>query len=62
MNPDTLWFTLNELHCPSSYVPPHPHLQPVKLSGMRRPRDDYSDNVLKLLRDDFDSVAEMAAG
>lgn len=50
-----MWFTLAELHCPSPYVPPHPDLHPVKLSGMGRPRDEYSDNVLKLLREEFDS-------
>ncbi|KAM8755102.1 TELO2-interacting protein 1 homolog isoform 1-T1 [Acanthopagrus schlegelii] len=60
VDPDALWFTLNELHCPSSYVPPHPDLQPVRLSGMGRPRDEFSDNVLKLLREEFDSVAETA--
>uniref|UniRef100_A0A8D0APC9 TELO2-interacting protein 1 homolog n=1 Tax=Sander lucioperca TaxID=283035 RepID=A0A8D0APC9_SANLU len=58
VDPDAFWFTLNELHCPSSYIPPHPDLQPVQLSGMGRPRDEYSDNVLKLLREEFGSVAE----
>ncbi|KAM3617212.1 uncharacterized protein V6R79_003431 [Siganus canaliculatus] len=58
VDPDTFWFTLNELHCPHSYSPPHPDLQPVKLSGMGRPRDEYSDNVLKLLREEFDAVQE----
>ncbi|XP_029363073.1 TELO2-interacting protein 1 homolog [Echeneis naucrates] len=53
---DALWFTLNELHCPLSYIPPHPDLTPVHLSGMARPRDEYSDNVLKLLREEFGSV------
>ncbi|GLD45668.1 TELO2-interacting protein 1 homolog isoform X1 [Lates japonicus] len=57
VDPDTLWFTLNELHCPSSYIPPHPDLQPVQLSGMGRPRDEYSDNVLKLLKEEFGSLA-----
>ncbi|KAM7410883.1 hypothetical protein PAMA_021041 [Pampus argenteus] len=58
VDPDAYWFTLNELHCPSSYVPPHPDLQPVQLNGMGRPRDEYSDNVLKLLREEFGSFAE----
>ncbi|XP_034733636.1 TELO2-interacting protein 1 homolog [Etheostoma cragini] len=58
VDPDAFWFTLNELHCPSSYIPPHPDLLPVQLSGMCRPRDEYSDNVLKLLREEFGSVAE----
>ncbi|KAE8293138.1 TELO2-interacting protein 1-like protein SMG10 [Larimichthys crocea] len=58
VDPDAFWFTLNELHCPSSYIPPHPDLHPIQLSGMGRPRDEYSDNVLKLLREEFGSVAE----
>ncbi|XP_061528376.1 TELO2-interacting protein 1 homolog [Phycodurus eques] len=53
VDPDTFWLTLNELHCPSSFVPPHPDLQPVRLSGMGRPRDEYSDNVLTLLWEEF---------
>uniref|UniRef100_A0A1A8IVG9 TELO2-interacting protein 1 homolog n=2 Tax=Nothobranchius TaxID=28779 RepID=A0A1A8IVG9_NOTKU len=53
VDPDTFWFTLNELHCPCSYTPPHPDLPPIQLSGMGRPRDEYSDNVLKLLREEF---------
>lgn len=55
VDPDSFWFTLNEIHCPSSYTPPHPDLQPLQLSGMGRPRDEYSDNVLKLLKEEFDS-------
>ncbi|KAF7663644.1 hypothetical protein LDENG_00204990 [Lucifuga dentata] len=58
VDPDTFWFTLNELHCPSAYAPPHPDLQPVQLNGIGRPRDEYSDNVLKLLREEFGLVAE----
>ncbi|CAB1419226.1 unnamed protein product [Pleuronectes platessa] len=57
VDPDSFWFTLNELHCPSSYTPPHPDLLPIKLSGMDRPRDEYSDNVLKLLREEYGSDA-----
>uniref|UniRef100_A0A3Q2P8W6 TELO2-interacting protein 1 homolog n=1 Tax=Fundulus heteroclitus TaxID=8078 RepID=A0A3Q2P8W6_FUNHE len=58
VDPDAFWFTLNEIHCPSSYTPPHPDLQPVQLSGMGRPRDEYSDNVLKLLREEFGSDSD----
>ncbi|XP_028309921.1 TELO2-interacting protein 1 homolog [Gouania willdenowi] len=58
VDPDAFWFTLNELHCPFTYTPPHPDLQPIKLSGMNRPRDEYTDNVLKLLREEFHSAAE----
>ncbi|KAK2851067.1 hypothetical protein Q5P01_007343 [Channa striata] len=57
VDPDTFWFTLNELHCPSTYIPPDPDLQPVHLHGVGRPRDEYSDNVLKLLKEEFGSVA-----
>lgn len=53
MDPDAFWFTLNEVHCPSPYLPPHPDLPPVQLSGMGRPRDEFSDNVLKLLSEEF---------
>ncbi|XP_041860609.1 TELO2-interacting protein 1 homolog [Melanotaenia boesemani] len=58
VDPDTFWFILNELHCLSSYTPPHPDLHPVQLNGMGRPRDEYSDNVLKLLQEEFDPIAE----
>ncbi|XP_015235926.1 PREDICTED: TELO2-interacting protein 1 homolog [Cyprinodon variegatus] len=58
VDPDTFWLTLNEIHCPSSYTPPHPDLQPLQLSGMGKPRDEYSDNVLKLLREEFGSDSD----
>uniref|UniRef100_A0A3Q3LS61 TELO2-interacting protein 1 homolog n=1 Tax=Mastacembelus armatus TaxID=205130 RepID=A0A3Q3LS61_9TELE len=58
VDPDTYWFTLNELHCPSSYIPPHHDLHPLQLNGMGRLRDEYSDNVLKLLREEFGSVLQ----
>ncbi|XP_038866747.1 TELO2-interacting protein 1 homolog [Salvelinus namaycush] len=51
VDPDAFWLTLNELYCPCSYNPPHPDLQPVELSGMGLPRNEYTDNVLKLLED-----------
>lgn len=53
VDPDAFWFTLNEVHCPWSYPPPHPDLPPVLLSGMGRQRDEFSDNVLKLLSEEF---------
>ncbi|XP_061913778.1 TELO2-interacting protein 1 homolog isoform X2 [Entelurus aequoreus] len=53
VDPDTLWLTLTELHCYLPH-PPHPHLHPLQLRGRGRPRDEYSDNVLHLLREDFD--------
>ncbi|CAI5644015.1 unnamed protein product [Oreochromis niloticus] len=55
VGPDTFWFTLSELHCPSSYIPHHPDLQ---LNGTGRPRDEFSDNVFKLLKEEFGSVTE----
>ncbi|KAI4823629.1 hypothetical protein KUCAC02_012207, partial [Chaenocephalus aceratus] len=58
VDPDGFWFTLNELHCPSSYIPPHPDLHPIQLSGMGRARDEFSDNALRLLREEFGSAAE----
>ncbi|KAF3860063.1 hypothetical protein F7725_000318 [Dissostichus mawsoni] len=58
VDPDAFWFTLNELHCPSSYTPPHPDLHPIQLSGMGRARDEFSDNALRLLREEFGSAAE----
>ncbi|XP_039869855.1 TELO2-interacting protein 1 homolog [Simochromis diagramma] len=58
VDPDTFWFTLNELHCPSSYIPHHPDLLPVQLNGTGRPRDEFSDNVFKLLKEEFGSVTE----
>ncbi|XP_043984454.1 TELO2-interacting protein 1 homolog [Gambusia affinis] len=60
LDPDSFWFTLNQIHCPSSYMsPPHPDLQPLQLGGTGRPRDEYSDNVLKLLREEFASDSDM---
>ncbi|XP_007474428.2 TELO2-interacting protein 1 homolog isoform X1 [Monodelphis domestica] len=49
VDPDTTWFILNELYCPLPYEPPHPSLYPVSLSGMAKPRTEYTDNVLLLL-------------
>uniref|UniRef100_A0AAV2LWN5 TELO2-interacting protein 1 homolog n=1 Tax=Knipowitschia caucasica TaxID=637954 RepID=A0AAV2LWN5_KNICA len=54
VDPDMFWFVLNELHCPWDFTPPHPDLQPVRLSGMGRPRDEYTDNVVKLLKEEFE--------
>ncbi|NXO00447.1 TTI1 protein, partial [Rhinopomastus cyanomelas] len=49
MDPDSTWLLLNELCCPHWYKPPHGSLQPVKLSGMGRQRNEFTDNVLLLL-------------
>ncbi|XP_062314649.1 TELO2-interacting protein 1 homolog [Osmerus eperlanus] len=53
VDPDALWLTLNELHCPHSYTPPHPDLEPVVLSGQGSARNEFTDNVLRLL-EEFD--------
>lgn len=53
VDPDAFWFTLNEVHSPCSFPPPHPDLPPPQLSGMGRQRDEFSDNVLKLLSEEF---------
>ncbi|NXX52725.1 TTI1 protein, partial [Scopus umbretta] len=49
MDPDSTWLLLNEVSCPHQYEPPHISLQPVKLSGMGRQRNEFTDNVLLLL-------------
>ncbi|KAJ8369618.1 hypothetical protein SKAU_G00096460 [Synaphobranchus kaupii] len=51
VDPDSTWLTLNELHCPVTYEPPHPDLHPITLAGMGQPRTEHTDNVLKLLED-----------
>ncbi|NXT92525.1 TTI1 protein, partial [Anhinga rufa] len=49
MDPDSTWLLLNEVCCPHLYEPPHISLQPVKLSGMGKQRNEFTDNVLLLL-------------
>ncbi|XP_075023040.1 TELO2-interacting protein 1 homolog isoform X3 [Calonectris borealis] len=49
VDPDSTWLLLNEVCCPHQYEPPHIGLRPVKLSGMGRPRNEFTDNVLFLL-------------
>ncbi|KFQ68519.1 TELO2-interacting protein 1, partial [Phaethon lepturus] len=49
MDPDSTWLLLNEVCCPHQYKPPHVSLRPVKLSGMGRQRNEFTDNVLLLL-------------
>ncbi|XP_062361142.1 TELO2-interacting protein 1 homolog isoform X3 [Cinclus cinclus] len=50
VDPDSTWLLLSEVCCPEGYEPPHPSLHPVKLSGMGRPRNELTDNVLLLLQ------------
>ncbi|NWS74161.1 TTI1 protein, partial [Crotophaga sulcirostris] len=49
MDPDSTWLLLNEVCCPRRYQPPHSSLRPVKLGGMGRQRNEFTDNVLLLL-------------
>ncbi|KFV72736.1 TELO2-interacting protein 1, partial [Struthio camelus australis] len=49
VDPDNTWLLLNELCCPHLYKPPHISLRPVKLGGMGRQRNEFTDNVLFLL-------------
>ncbi|XP_037397102.1 TELO2-interacting protein 1 homolog isoform X2 [Pygocentrus nattereri] len=51
VDPDACWFRLTELCCPTAYELPHMSLHPVRLSGMDRQRNEYTDNVLKLLHE-----------
>ncbi|NXW62138.1 TTI1 protein, partial [Eurystomus gularis] len=50
VDPDSTWLLLNETCCPHRYEPPHVSLRPVKLSGMGRQRNEFTDNVLLLLQ------------
>ncbi|XP_021402996.1 TELO2-interacting protein 1 homolog isoform X2 [Lonchura striata] len=50
VDPDSTWLLLSEVCCPEGYEPPHASLRPVKLSGMGRPRNELTDNVLLLLQ------------
>lgn len=51
LDADSCWFTLNEIFCPVSYEPTHPHLLPVTLSGSDKPRNEFTDNILILLQE-----------
>ncbi|XP_698602.6 TELO2-interacting protein 1 homolog [Danio rerio] len=51
LDSDLCWFILNQLYCPVVYDPPHPLLLPVKLSGANKPRNQFTDNILKLLQE-----------
>ncbi|KAM6120911.1 TELO2-interacting protein 1 homolog [Phoenicopterus ruber ruber] len=49
VDPDSTWLLLNEVWCPHGYEPPHVSLRPVKLRGMGRQRNEFTDNALVLL-------------
>ncbi|KAJ7332271.1 hypothetical protein JRQ81_014451 [Phrynocephalus forsythii] len=49
MDPDAVWLFLSSVWCPHPYEPPHPTLAPVKLGGMGKKRNEFTDNVQHLL-------------
>nr|XP_054500593.1 TELO2-interacting protein 1 homolog [Agelaius phoeniceus] len=49
VDPDSTWLLLSEECCPPCQ-PPHASLQPLRLGGMGRPRNELTDNVLLLLQ------------
>ncbi|XP_044311686.1 TELO2-interacting protein 1 homolog isoform X2 [Varanus komodoensis] len=49
VDPDATWLFLGDVWSPHPYVPPHPALRPVRLAGAGRKRDEFSDNVGRLL-------------
>ncbi|XP_066558712.1 TELO2-interacting protein 1 homolog [Amia ocellicauda] len=49
VDPDAVWFTLNEIYCPYVYESTHPDLHTLLLSGMGKQRNEFTDNILKLL-------------
>ncbi|XP_004430471.1 PREDICTED: TELO2-interacting protein 1 homolog [Ceratotherium simum simum] len=51
VDPDSTWFLLNELYCPTKFTPPHPSLHPVQLRGATGQQNQYSTNVLRLLQE-----------
>ncbi|XP_058418697.1 TELO2-interacting protein 1 homolog [Diceros bicornis minor] len=51
VDPDSTWFLLNELYCPTKFTPPHPSLHPVQLRGATGQQNPYSTNVLRLLQE-----------
>ncbi|XP_004867847.1 TELO2-interacting protein 1 homolog isoform X1 [Heterocephalus glaber] len=51
VDPDSIWFLLNELYCPLQFIPPHPSLHPVQLRGFSGQQSLYSANVLYLLQE-----------
>ncbi|KAJ3586878.1 hypothetical protein NHX12_013270 [Muraenolepis orangiensis] len=62
VDPDAFWLTLSQLHCPSPYAPPHPHLQPLQLGRTGLTRDQYTHNLDRLLRDAFGSLVPRPPG
>ncbi|KAG8517828.1 TELO2-interacting protein 1 [Galemys pyrenaicus] len=51
VDPDSIWFLLNELYCPEQPTLPHPNLHPVQLRGAPGQQNPYKANVLRLLQE-----------
>uniref|UniRef100_U3F4J9 TELO2-interacting protein 1 homolog n=1 Tax=Callithrix jacchus TaxID=9483 RepID=U3F4J9_CALJA len=51
VDPDSTWFLLIELYCPTQFTPPHPSLHPVQLRGASGQQNPYMANVLRLLKE-----------
>lgn len=49
VEPDLIWLSLNDLHCPGQLTPPHETLKPVKLAGVGSQSKEYAENVDILL-------------
>ncbi|XP_060133393.1 TELO2-interacting protein 1 homolog isoform X2 [Zootoca vivipara] len=49
VDPDAVWLFLSNVWCPHPYEPPHPSLRSVKLAGAEKKRDEFTDNVGRLL-------------
>ncbi|XP_039592020.1 TELO2-interacting protein 1 homolog isoform X2 [Polypterus senegalus] len=48
-DPDAVWLSLTEVFCPYSYSPQRSTFHDIQLSGMGKSRDEFSDNIVKLL-------------
>ncbi|XP_041060297.1 TELO2-interacting protein 1 homolog isoform X2 [Carcharodon carcharias] len=51
VDPDATWLILNEVYCPNVYNPPHSSLPAIQLTGMGKQRNEFTDNVLRLLQE-----------
>nr|XP_008119774.1 PREDICTED: TELO2-interacting protein 1 homolog [Anolis carolinensis] len=51
MDPDATWLFLCNVWCPQTFQPPHPDLAPIKLRGMGKKRNEFTDNVQRLLEE-----------
>ncbi|EHB17970.1 hypothetical protein GW7_01976 [Heterocephalus glaber] len=51
VDPDSIWFLLNELYCPLQFIAPHPSLHLVQRRGFSGQQSLYSANVLYLLQE-----------